>query len=66
MKSYVTDHQFRLVGKAWEIKRHLQVLLQQAGKDVRLIDYVRAMPTPLLHKPLEKKLGPQIIPFPSR
>ncbi|MBD0380675.1 Z-ring formation inhibitor MciZ [Paenibacillus sedimenti] len=66
MKSYVTDRQIRLVGKAWEIKRHLQVLLQQAGKDVKLIDYARSLPTPLLHKPFEKKQGPHIIPFPSR
>ncbi len=31
MKSYVTDRQIRLVGKAWEIKRQLQLMLQQGG-----------------------------------
>jgi len=52
MKSYVTDNQIRLVGKAWEIKRHLQVLLKQAGKDVSLSEYARSTQTLQPHRPL--------------
>ncbi|TXK83491.1 Z-ring formation inhibitor MciZ [Paenibacillus sp. N3.4] len=66
MKSYVTDRQIRLVGKAWEIKRHLQLMLQQGGNNITLADYVLASPNPQQNRSLEKKRGPQIIPFPLR
>ncbi|NEW06164.1 Z-ring formation inhibitor MciZ [Paenibacillus sp. SYP-B3998] len=66
MKSYISDRQIRLVGKAWEIKRYLQLMLQQTDKDVTLIDCVNAMPTLPQRKWFEKKRNPGIIPFPSR
>lgn len=65
MKSYVSDRQIRLVGKVWEVKRYLQQTLQQADRDLTLLDYVQAKQPRQLHKSLEKKQGPQIIPFPS-
>jgi hypothetical protein len=66
MKSYVTDRQIRLVGKAWEIKRQLQLMLQQSGDNITLLDYVIGLHNQQRHKSLEKKQGPVIIPFPSR
>ncbi|SDO08285.1 Protein of unknown function [Paenibacillus sp. yr247] len=66
MKSYVTDRQIRLVGKAWEIKRQLQLMLQQGGSNITLMDYVIGLRNPQPHKSLEKKQGLGIIPFPSR
>ncbi|WP_156158297.1 Z-ring formation inhibitor MciZ [Gordoniibacillus kamchatkensis] len=36
MKSYRTERQWRLVGKAWEIRAHLRKQLQQADRDVTL------------------------------
>lgn len=66
MKSYVTDRQIRLVGKAWEVKRQLQLMLQQGGNHVTLVDYVTDIHTQQPHKRLGNKRGPEIIPFPSR
>lgn len=66
MKSYVTERQIRLVGKAWEIKHHLKLMLQQGGNSITLMDYVIGMHSPQPHKSLDKKQGPQLIPFPSR
>ncbi|MCZ8520616.1 MULTISPECIES: Z-ring formation inhibitor MciZ [Paenibacillus] len=36
MKSYVTEQQLRLVGKAWEIRKYLQRALERAAADVPL------------------------------
>ena len=66
MKSYITDRQIRLVGKAWEIKRQLQLMLQQGGHKITLADYVSGLHSPQPHKSLGNKQGPAIIPFPSR
>ncbi|MNL85080.1 hypothetical protein D3C87_2132660 [compost metagenome] len=64
MKSYVTDHQIRLVGKAWEVKRCLHVMLQNVNKEVTLRDYVNQM---LTKQPLLGNMqDPQVIPFPSK
>lgn len=66
MKSYVAESQFRLVGKAWEIKRQLRLMLQQGGQSITLIDYLAGLHSPQQRKPLGNKQGPAIIPFPSR
>ncbi|WP_084159952.1 Z-ring formation inhibitor MciZ [Paenibacillus alginolyticus] len=66
MKSYVTDRQIRLVGKAWEIKRQLQLMLQQGGHTITLVDYVSGLHNQQQHKSFGNKLGPAIVPFPSR
>ncbi|KRE98274.1 hypothetical protein ASG89_04475 [Paenibacillus sp. Soil766] len=40
MKSYVSDKQIRLVGKAWEIKYLLQQMLQHGDPKIPLVDYL--------------------------
>ncbi|OAS22920.1 Z-ring formation inhibitor MciZ [Paenibacillus oryzisoli] len=40
MKSYVDAKQIRLVGKAWEIKYHLQQMLQQGDPKRPLVEYL--------------------------
>jgi hypothetical protein len=75
MKSYMTDHHIRLVGKAWEIKHHLRNLLKQApSHHITLQECISilgtqaqhaALLTPQRNKPREKNRDPQIIPFPS-
>lgn len=66
MKSYVTERQIRLVGKAWEIKRQLQLMLQQGGHTTTLMDYAAGAHNQQPRKSLGNTPGPQIIPFPSR
>lgn len=75
MKSYITDHHIRLVGKAWEIKHHLQMLLKKApSHHITLQESISIlgtnashadMQTPQLNRRREKNQDPQIIPFPS-
>lgn len=74
MKSYVTDQQIRLVGKAWEIRRHLRMLLFKAGAQLTLADYLQEVSasvgiagaaSPLL-KQAEPNKAASVIPFPSR
>lgn len=45
MKTYVTLHQLRLVGKGWEIRRYLQDALRQTARNVRLTDYLEGNPS---------------------
>lgn len=66
MKSYVTERQIRLVGKAWEIKRQLQLMLQQGGHQITLMDYTAGLHNPQQHKSLGNMQGPLVLPFPSR
>lgn len=66
MKSYVAERQIRLVGKAWEVKRQLQLMLQQGGPNITLMDYTAGLHNPQQRKHLGNKQGPAIIPFPSR
>ncbi|NOU99292.1 Z-ring formation inhibitor MciZ [Paenibacillus sp. LMG 31457] len=66
MKSYVTDRQIRLVGKAWEIKRQLKLMLQQGGQHITLMDYAAGLHNPQQRKLPGSKQDPAIIPFPSR
>lgn len=75
MKSYITDRQIQLVGKAWEIRHMLRLLLKQVPeKQITLQEYLstlkvhpsnNSMPPVPQNKPLEKNQGPRIIPFPS-
>lgn len=44
MKSYVSDDQYRCVGKAWEVRRHLQGLLLHAGPDASLQQFLDTRP----------------------
>jgi hypothetical protein len=42
MKSYVTEKEMRLVGKAWEIRHHLRTLSKKAiDRDLKLADYLK-------------------------
>lgn len=47
MKSYMSDKQIRLVGKAWEVRHQLQQMLQQAGPSVTVADYLAGLNTPM-------------------
>ncbi|MDQ1909500.1 Z-ring formation inhibitor MciZ [Paenibacillus sp. GD4] len=40
MKSYTAVNQVRLVGKAWEIRRYLQMALQRLEGDMLLTDFL--------------------------
>ncbi|WP_407872117.1 Z-ring formation inhibitor MciZ [Paenibacillus sp. P36] len=53
MKSYIAEKQIRLVGKAWEVKRHLQLMLKQGGPNITLMDYAAGLHNP----PQRKHLG---------
>ncbi|OCT12457.1 hypothetical protein A8709_32030 [Paenibacillus pectinilyticus] len=62
MKSYVSEKQIRLVGKAWEIKHLLSQMLQQAGPHVTVADYLSGP-----HAPSRLNVNSvtgRIIPFP--
>lgn len=75
MKSYITDHHIRLVGKAWEIRHHLQMLLKQAPyhhitlqESISILTRTAgpaAMQTPQQNKRQGKNQDRQIISFPS-
>lgn len=75
MKSYVTETQLRLVGKGWEIRRHLRGMTGSAG-DGR-IELAVLLPK-LIHAdehakpqaappriPSKKTPDRRVIPFPS-
>lgn len=66
MKSYVTEGQIRLVGKAWEIRRYLKIMLDAAGQNTTLSSYTSGMPTPQQRKPQENTPHPRVIPFPLK
>lgn len=66
MKSYIAEKQIRLVGKAWEIKRQLELMVQQGGPNITLIDYAAGLHNPPQRTRLGNKQDPAIIPFPSR
>jgi hypothetical protein len=40
MKTYMTDHQIRLVGRVWEIRRYLKMAQQRLTTDVRLLQFL--------------------------
>jgi hypothetical protein len=40
MKSYVTEDQYRLVGKAWEIRHQLKRMTKEASPGQTLGDYL--------------------------
>lgn len=64
MKSYVSEGQFRLVGKAWEIKLQLNQLIHQYGSTTTLTDYLHR--STASHRPLSqgRSLGAHLVPFP--
>ncbi|MCD1260720.1 Z-ring formation inhibitor MciZ [Paenibacillus athensensis] len=68
MKSYWSDHQLRIVGKAWEIRRYLQLMLQNGGAETRLADYLESGRTPLTRSadiPDGRERSARLIPFPG-
>jgi hypothetical protein len=77
MKSYASEQQLRLVGKAWEIRLHLRALLAQGGQEQKLSDYLatKISKTPVSHKTIHKQLnqkrinkywGQKVVPLPTR
>jgi hypothetical protein len=64
MKSYVNEKQFRLVGKAWEIKHQLELLLQQGGPTMTVADYLAGLNKPEKHPSHGLPSTSRIIPFP--
>ena len=64
MKSYVNEKQFRLVGKAWEIKHQLELMLQQGGPAMTVADYLKGLYTPQKHQAHGLPYSAHIIPFP--
>ena len=63
MKSYVSEGQFRLVGKAWEIKFQLNQLIHQYGKAATLSEYLQRSTNP--YRPLSQgsSFGVHLAPF---
>jgi hypothetical protein len=43
MKSYVADDQYRLVGKAWEVRQQLRRMTRQAKPGQSLGDYLTGL-----------------------
>lgn len=64
MKSYVNEKQFRLVGKAWEIKRQLGLMLQEGGPTMTVADYLAGFYKPQNHQAHGLPQTAHIIPFP--
>lgn len=64
MKSYVSEKQIRLVGKAWEVKHQLQQMLQQGGPKVTVADYLAGLYIPHKHNTLRNKHMTHALPFP--
>ncbi|MDR6549386.1 hypothetical protein J2736_000569 [Paenibacillus qinlingensis] len=62
MKSYVSDNQIRLVGKAWEVKHGLAQMLQQGDPKLTVVDYLARLPA----RSSKKVQGhsAHILPFP--
>ena len=52
MKSYVSEKQIRLVGKAWEIKHQLQQMLQQGDPKTTVAEYLAGLSIPQKHNTL--------------
>lgn len=42
MKTYMNGQQLKLVGKAWEIRHYLRIMIDQGGNDLLLSDYLAA------------------------
>ncbi|MFS1512255.1 Z-ring formation inhibitor MciZ [Chengkuizengella sp. SCS-71B] len=74
MKSYILQNQITFVGKAWEIRSHLNSLIKQSKyKHITLVDYLNSIAPTSQHpkhlgqhnKPQEKNMDLRVIPFPS-
>ncbi|NDI34257.1 Z-ring formation inhibitor MciZ [Chengkuizengella sediminis] len=74
MKSYILKNQIKFVGKAWEIRSHLNSLLKQSkSQHITLLDYLNSITPAAQHskhlvqhnKPQEKNKDHRVIPFPS-
>lgn len=81
MKTYFSENQFRLVGKAWEIRHYLKMARRQSGAtDIRLADFLMKPQGSLSaakseandtiaqrsHTQKQKKQDRRVIPFPSK
>jgi hypothetical protein len=40
MKSYTAEQQIRLVGKAWEIKRYLNLAAQKSNEELKFTEFL--------------------------
>jgi hypothetical protein len=60
MKTYTTDTQIRLVGKAWEIRRYLKMALQRTDRSLLLSDYLKDLSSsaPKAFKPV---IDPKVV-----
>jgi hypothetical protein len=41
MKSYTAEQQIRLVGKAWEIKRYLNLAAQKSNEELKFTEFLK-------------------------
>ena len=55
MKTYVTDGQLRLVGKAWEVKEYLKMAMGRVPSGLSLAAFLEGNPAPLKDKPAGSK-----------
>jgi|GEM_PF-1647922 len=65
MKSYWTDNRLRIVGKAWEVRRYLQLMVQNGGADTKLADYLGGGRSPLTQPLRRSGSAARIITFPG-
>lgn len=64
MKSYVSDKQIRLVGKAWEVKHQLQLMLQHGDPAITVAQYLQGLCTAQKPASHQHSSRTRIIPFP--